>query len=123
MVRASEPILPATVVSTHLAASAAELAKCAESPQDFGNPEDVAKVITQVLEAQRAISRALGGLAVRMDAAKTTALAEAPSVEVEVLAEVLRAAAEAVHYSGEALAEAGPSFESVIATVSSNTRL
>lgn len=113
--------LPPTVVAAHLRTCAEELAG---SLQPGGSPAtagELAEVVEQLVAGQQALASALAGLAVRVDAADS--LAAAPPVDLEVVTEVLRAAATAVACSAEALDEARPSFECVSESAGPDTRL
>jgi len=96
----AESVLPATVVTAHLAACAESLAG-AELPV-----ADMAEAVGHLVAGQEHISAALTGLAAR--------LARGPvSEERAALVEVLRAAAAASSHAAEALAAGGHLFESV----------
>lgn len=119
-----ELLMPATVVASHLKTCAAELAASAEAGHSLGNAEDFAEIAGHLLAGQQAIARVLTGMAGRIRVgANNGTLAAVPTLEVEVLGEILQAAGKAVGYSAEALAESGPSFESLVESSSADTRL
>ena len=96
----TEPTLPATVVTAHLASCAEALAG-AELPI-----VDMTEAVDHLVAGQRHIAVSLAGLAGR--------LARGPvSEDRAALVEVLRAAAEASSHAAEALAAGGHLFESV----------
>jgi hypothetical protein len=100
VVTLTEPELPATVVTAHLASCAAELAR-GDLPV-----ADMTVSVDHLVSGQRNIAVALEGLATR--------LARGPvSEDRAALVEVLRAAAEASSHAAEALAAGGHLFESV----------
>jgi hypothetical protein len=117
-------VLPATVVASHLAVCAAELAVSAGADVPLGNADEFAEVVQNLLSAQRSVAAALAGLAGRVEAGQATgALAATPAIELEVISEVLQAAANAVGYSADAIAESGPAIESMCESTARNTRL
>jgi hypothetical protein len=117
-------VLPATVVASHLEACAAELAAGTEAGRSPGNAGEFAEIAGHLLAGQRSLARALAGMAGRIQAGQENGtLAVVPAVELEVLTEVLRAAGNAVGYSADALAESGPSFESLVESTPADTRL
>jgi hypothetical protein len=119
-----ERLLPATVVASHLEVCAAELAVGAEADAPLGSAQEFAEVVEHLLAGQRSISRALAGLAGRVCAGQANgALATVPALELDVLTEVLQAAANAVGYSADAIAESGPAIESMCESTAQNTRL
>ena len=113
--------LPPTVVATHLRTCAEELAGSLQADGPVATAAELADAVAQLVAGQQALARALDGLATRIDKAET--LSAAPPVDVEVVSEVLRAAAEAVGCSAEALDQAQPSFECVSESVGPDTRL
>lgn len=113
--------LPPTVVATHLRACADELAASLRTGGPGATTAELADVVTQLVAGQEAISHALAGLAARVDGSPF--LAAAPPLDVEVVTEVLRAAAIAARCSAEALDEVTPSFECVSESVAPDTRL
>ncbi|WP_020671249.1 hypothetical protein [Amycolatopsis nigrescens] len=118
--------LPATVVASHLQACAAELATGMDpvNAAGVGSATELAEVVRHLLDGQRHISNALAGLAGRLhDQHESGALAAVPAIDLDVLTEVLHAAANAVGYSADALAEAGPSLEHLIDFSGGDTRL
>lgn len=96
----AEPTLPTTVVTTHLASCAAELA-------DVSLPvADMVDAASHLVAGQRDIAVALERLATR--------LAHGPVTEDRAaLVEVLRAAAAASSHAAEALEAGGHLFETV----------
>ena len=96
----SESVLPATVMTAHLAA-------CAEALAETDVPvADMAEAVEDLVAGQRHIATALAGLAGR--------LARGPVTEDRAaLVEVLRAAAAASSHAAEALDAGGQLFESV----------
>lgn len=92
-----ELILPATVLTTHLESCAAELAADPEPP------DDLARVVGQLVSGQRLIAATLARLAGQLDGV--------PAVDRAALAEVLRAAARASGHAADALAECEHMFE------------
>ncbi|MGW4484262.1 hypothetical protein ACWEOE_10540 [Amycolatopsis sp. NPDC004368] len=114
--------LPPTVVAAHLRSCAEELAGSLRTDGEAATLGELTEVVTQLVAGQHALAHALAGLAGRVDV-RNGALAAAPSVDVEVVTEVLQAAACAVGCSAEALAEAEPSFECVSESAGPDTRL
>ena len=92
-----ELVLPATVLTTHLEACAAELAA------DPGPPDDLAVVLARLVSGQRHLAAALARIAGQLDGA--------PVADRVALAEVLRAAARASGHAADALAEGEHLFE------------
>lgn len=95
-----EVVLPATVLTAHLESCAAELAA------DPLPPDDLARVVGQLVAGQRHIAATLSRLAGRLDAVDAVA-----AVDRAALAEVLRAAARATGHAADALAEGEHLFE------------
>ncbi|MEW2502240.1 hypothetical protein AB0878_17325 [Amycolatopsis sp. NPDC047767] len=114
--------LPPTVVAAHLRSCAEELAGSLRTDGETATLRELTEVVTQLVAGQHALAHALAALAGRVDV-RNGALAAAPSVDVEVVTEVLQAAACAVGCSAEALAEAEPSFECVSESAGPDTRL
>ncbi|HWD03410.1 MAG TPA: hypothetical protein VG674_13255 [Amycolatopsis sp.] len=114
--------LPPTVVAGHLRACAEELAGSLRGDGQPATLGELAEVVTQLVAGQHALAHALAGLAGRVDV-RNGALAAAAAVDVEVVTEVLQAAACAVGCSAEALAEVEPSFETVSESAGRDTRL
>ncbi|MFD9888847.1 hypothetical protein ACFWY9_05875 [Amycolatopsis sp. NPDC059027] len=114
--------LPPTVVASHLRSCAEELADSLRATGSAATAAELAEVVTQLVAGQQALASALAGLAGRVDAGSGV-LAAAPPVDVEVVTEVLRAAATAVGCSADALGEAVPSFECLSESVGPDTRL
>jgi hypothetical protein len=114
--------LPPTVVATHLRTCAEELAVGLRCGGPGATTGELTDVVAQLVAGQEAISHALAGLAARVEGG-SAALAAAPPLDVEVVTEVLRAAAIASRCSAEALDEVTPSFECVSESVSPDTRL
>jgi hypothetical protein len=122
--RRGQCALPATVVASHLESCAGELAAGMAAGFEVGTAEEFAEVAAHLLAGQRSVARTLAGLAGRVrDGQESGTLATVPPLELEVLSEVLQAAAKAVGYSADALTEAGPSFESLIESAAPDTRL
>ncbi|MFI5563456.1 hypothetical protein [Amycolatopsis japonica] len=115
--------LPPTVVASHLRACADDLAVSLTASGPAATVPELLKVVRHLVAGQQALAIALEGLAGRVEGGGEGALATAPMVDVEVVAEVLRAAATAVDCSAEALAESRPSFECVSDSVAPDTRL
>jgi hypothetical protein len=113
--------LPPTVVAAHFRTCAEELAGSLRAGGQVATTAELAEVVAQLVAGQQALARALGGLAERVETAES--LAAAPPVDVEVVTEVLHAAAEAVGCSAEALEQARPSFECVSESAGPDTRL
>ncbi|WP_410571770.1 hypothetical protein [Amycolatopsis sp. cmx-4-61] len=114
--------LPPTVVAIHLRSCAEELAAGLRCGGPGATTAELTDVVAQLVAGQEAISHALAGLAARVEGG-SEALAAAPPLDVEVVTEVLRAAAIASRCSAEALDEVTPSFECVSESVSPDTRL
>jgi hypothetical protein len=114
--------LPPTVVATHLRSCAEELAAGLRCGGPGATTAELTDVVAQLVAGQEAISHALAGLAARVEGG-SAALAAAPPLDVEVVTEVLRAAAIAARCSAEALDEVTPSFECVSESVAPDTRL
>ncbi|MFI5609252.1 hypothetical protein [Amycolatopsis sp. NPDC051903] len=114
--------LPPTVVASHLRACAEELSGSLRCDGHAATLGELSEVVTQLVAGQHALAHALAGLARRVEV-RNGALAAAHSVDVEVVTEVLQAAACAVGCSAEALAEAQPSFECVTESAGPDTRL
>ncbi|WP_181775393.1 hypothetical protein [Amycolatopsis pittospori] len=115
--------LPPTVVASHLRSCAEDLATSLTAPGTAATVPELLQVVEQLVDGQRALAVALEGMALRVEGGGDGALAAAPAVDVEVVAEVLRAAATAVGCSADALGESGPSFECVSESVAPDTRL
>lgn len=115
--------LPPTVVASHLRSCADDLATSLTASGTAATVPELLQVVEQLVAGQQALAVALQGLALRVEGGGENALAAAPEIDVEVVSEVLRAAATAVGCSADALAEAGPSFECVSESVAPNTRL
>ena len=114
--------LPPTVVATHLRTCAEELAAGLRCGGPGATTAELADVVAQLVAGQEAISHALAGLVARVEGG-SDALAAAPALDVQVVKEVLRAAAIASRCSAEALDEVTPSFECVSESVAPDTRL
>lgn len=114
--------LPPTVVATHLRSCAEELAAGLRCGGPGATTAELTDVVAQLVAGQEAISHALAGLVARVEGG-SAALAAAPPLDVEVVTEVLRAAAIASRCSAEALDEVTPSFECVSESVAPDTRL
>jgi hypothetical protein len=97
VVELAEPVLPATVVTAHLASCAAAL--------DL-SVADLPLAADQLVASQRDIAAALSALASRMDRGPL-------SEDRAALVEVLRAAASASRHAADALDAGGQLFESV----------
>ncbi|ANN19263.1 hypothetical protein SD37_29045 [Amycolatopsis orientalis] len=115
--------LPPTVVASHLRSCADDLATSLTASGTAATVPELLQVVEHLVAGQQALAVALEGLASRVDEGGESTLAAAREVDVEVVAEVLRAAATAVGCSADALAEAGPSFECVSESVAPDTRL
>lgn len=116
--------LPPTVVASHLRSCADDLATSLTAPGAAATVPELLQVAAQLVSGQQALAVALEGMAIRVEGGgREGTLAAAPEVDVEVVAEVLRAAATAVGCSAEALDEARPSFECVSESVAPDTRL
>ncbi|KZB80455.1 hypothetical protein [Amycolatopsis regifaucium] len=115
--------LPPTVVASHLRGCADDLAASLTASGTAATVPELLQVVEHLVAGQQALATALEGMAVRVEGGGAGALAAAPQVDVEVVAEVLRAAATAVGCSADALAEARPSFECVSESVAPDTRL
>ncbi|GAA3577613.1 hypothetical protein GCM10022222_72880 [Amycolatopsis ultiminotia] len=114
--------LPPTVVAGHLRSCAEELAGALRGHERAATLDELAEVVTQLVAGQHALAHALAGLAGRVDV-RNGALAAAATVDVEVVTEVLQAAACAVGCSAEALADAQPSFDCVRESAGPDTRV
>ncbi|GAA4530851.1 hypothetical protein [Amycolatopsis samaneae] len=114
--------LPPTVVAGHLRGCAEELAESLRAGGVTATAAELAEVVAQLVAGQRALAGALAGLGDRLGE-NADALVAAPPVDVEVVTEVLHAAATAVGCSADALGEAVPSFECVSESVGPDTRL
>ncbi|WP_020661673.1 hypothetical protein [Amycolatopsis benzoatilytica] len=112
--------LPPTVVAGHLRACADELALTLRGDGPAATLGELSEVVTQLVAGQHALAHALAGLAGRMDA-RNPVLAAVPNQELDVLVEVLQAAACAVSCSAEELADAEPTIEFVSETADPDT--
>ncbi|MEV6620788.1 hypothetical protein AB0M83_10780 [Amycolatopsis sp. NPDC051106] len=115
--------LPPTVVATHLRSCAEELAAGLRCGGPGATTAELTDVVAHLIASQEAISHALAGLAARVEGGGAHALAAAPPLDVEVVAEVFREAAIAARCTAEALGEVTPSFECVSESVAPDTRL
>ncbi|MEV7549828.1 hypothetical protein AB0N89_09415 [Amycolatopsis sp. NPDC089917] len=115
--------LPPTVVASHFRACADDLAVSLTAAGTAATVPELIKVVRHLVAGQQALAIALEGMAGRVEIGSEGALSTAPMVDVEVVAEVLRAAATAVDCSADALAESRPSFECVSESVAPDTRL
>ncbi len=115
--------LPPTVVASHFQACADDLAVSLTASGTAATVPELLKVVRHLVAGQQALAIALEGMAGRVEVGGEGALSTAPMVDVEVVAEVLRAAATAVGCSADALAESRPSFECVSESVAPDTRL
>ncbi|MFD2491927.1 hypothetical protein [Amycolatopsis jiangsuensis] len=114
--------LPPTVVAGHLRSCAEELAGSLRGHHEAATLGELAEVVTQLVAGQHALAHALAGLAGRVDV-RNGALAAASTVDVEVVTEILQAAACAAGCSAEALADAQPSFDCVRESAGPETRV
>lgn len=114
--------LPPTVVAGHLRTCAEELSALLRGDGSAATLGELSEVVTQLVAGQHALSHALAGLAGRMDV-RNPALATVSPSEVEVLTEVLQAAACAVSCSAEELADAEPLFEFTSDSAGPDTRV
>jgi PAS domain-containing protein len=109
-------VLPGSVVASHLEASAAGLVDgttAARVDACVGTAGELAAIIDNLVEGQRHIRTTLGQLADYVRVRKVDG----------ALTEVLRAAAEAVGYSADALAEGLPLMQVVLDVTGEDTRL
>ncbi|MFF0145500.1 hypothetical protein [Amycolatopsis sulphurea] len=114
--------LPPTVVAGHLRSCAEELAETLRGHDEAATLGELTEVVTQLVAGQRALAHALAGLAGRVDV-RNVALVAAPTVDLEVVTEVLQAAACAASCSAEALVEAQPSLDCVRESAGPDTRV
>lgn len=116
------PTLPATVIATHFAASAAELAHGDTS--HIGDLADLANVVEQLVTGQRHVAAALAKLSDHLAQRQAGgALAAAQGADVAALADVLAAAAAASGHAAGALSQSGPVLDIVLAAAGPDARI
>src|SRR5262245_35703877 len=114
MICMPEPVLPGSVLASHLRSSAAGLG-VGTAPRHLGRcvetPGELAEIIDHLVVAQQQISVALGQLGQHVRGLD------------RALSDVLRASAEASGYAAEALAESRPLVQVVLDVTGADTRL